>query len=93
VRDQNNFDLGLRKKRLMTVVQLFLFHRYKVDSAHYVTPTEDNQRQAEGMKKQGLYRLVNEEVGEIIVADVDDARVKALLAPDRSALMELIKAP
>ena len=32
VRDQNNFDLGLRKKRLMALVQLFLFHRYKVDS-------------------------------------------------------------
>ena len=29
VRDQNNFDLGLRKKRLMALVQLFLFHRYK----------------------------------------------------------------
>jgi isocitrate lyase len=93
VRDQNNHDLKLRKKRLMTLMQLFLMHRYKVYSVHYVSPTEDNQRQAEGMKKQGLFRLVNEEVGEIIVADVDDSRVKALLAPDRSALNELITAP
>jgi isocitrate lyase len=90
IRDQNNFDAGLRKKRLMTVVQLFLFHRYKVDSAHYVTPTEDNQKQAEGMKKEGLFRSVVMEVGEIIVADVDQARVKALLAPDRTALRSLI---
>ena len=90
VRDQNNFDLNLRKKRLMTLLQLFLMHRYKIYSVHYVSPTEDNQRQAEGMKKQGLYRLVNVEVGEIIVADVDLDRVKELLAPDRAALLKLV---
>jgi isocitrate lyase len=90
VRDQNNFDLALRKKRLMTLAQLYLLHRYKVDSAHYVTPTEDNQQQAEGMKKEGLFRSVVLEVGEIIVADVNRARVKELLAPDRAALHALI---
>ena len=90
VRDQNNFDLGLRKKRLMTLVQLFLFHRYKVDSVHYVTPTEDNQRQAEGMKALGLFGSVVQEVGEIIVADVNKDRVKELLAPDRKALQALV---
>jgi isocitrate lyase len=90
VRDQNNFDLGLRRKRLMTLVQLFLFHRYKVDSAHYVTPTEDNVRQAEGMKALGLFGSVVQEVGEIIVADVDKGRVKELLAPDSAALQALI---
>ena len=93
VRDQNNFDLALRRKRLMTLLQLFLMHRYKIYSVHYVSPTEDNHRQAEGMKQQGLYRLVNEEVGEIIVADVDAERVKGLLAPDRAALLRLIQAP
>jgi isocitrate lyase len=91
VRDQNNFDLALRKKRLMTLVQLFLFHRYKVDSAHYVTPTEDNERQAEGMKAEGLFGAVAQEVGEIIVADVNQARVKELLAPDRAALRALVE--
>jgi isocitrate lyase len=55
-----------------------------------VTPTEDNQRQAEGMKKEGLFRAVVQEVGEIIVADVDKDRVKALLAPDRKAMEALI---
>jgi isocitrate lyase len=74
----------------MTLLQLFLMHRYKIYSVHYVTPTEDNQRQAEGMRKQGLFSLVNEEVGEIIVADVDPERVKELLAPDRAALKALI---
>jgi isocitrate lyase len=90
VRDQNNLDLALRKKRLMTLAQLYLFHRYKVDSAHYVTPTDDNQRQAEGMRKEGLFRSVVLEVGEIIVADVNKERVKELLAPDRVALRALI---
>ena len=90
VRDQNNFDLGLRKKRLMTLVQLFLFHRYKVYSVHYVTPTEDNERQAHGMKAQGLFASVTQEVGEIIVADVNETRVKELLAADRAALRKLI---
>jgi isocitrate lyase len=90
VRDQNNFDLKLRKKRLMTLAQLFLFHRYKVDSAHYVTPTEDNQRQAEGMKAEGLFGSVVQEVGEIIVADVNKARVEELVAPDRKALQAFV---
>jgi isocitrate lyase len=42
------------------------------------------------MKRQGLFSLVNEEVGEIIVADVDHDRVKELLAPDKAALQKLI---
>jgi len=92
VRDQNNFDLALRKKRLMTLLQLFLMHRYKIYSVHYVTPTEDNKRQADGMKRQGLFGVVNEEVGEIIVADVNQDRVRELLAADRAALLNLIAA-
>ncbi|MFL5301511.1 MAG: isocitrate lyase ICL2 [Anaeromyxobacteraceae bacterium] len=90
VRDQNNFTPDLRKKRLMTLVQLFLFHRYKVDSAHYVSPTDDNRRQATAMKGLGLFATVTQEVGQIIVADVDKDRVKELLAADRSALQALI---
>ena len=53
VRDQNTFDAALRQKRLMTLTHLFLIHRYKVDSVHYVTPTEDNQHQTEKMKAHG----------------------------------------
>jgi len=67
-------------------------HRYKIYSVHYVTPTEDNQRQAEGMKRQGIFGLVNEEVGEIIVADVSQDRVKELLSADKIALQNLIAA-
>jgi isocitrate/methylisocitrate lyase len=90
VRDQNTFDPKLRRKRLMTLAQLFLLHRYRIDSVHYLTPTDDNHRQTEGMKARGLFSEVNDEVGEIIVADVNKERVKQLLEPDRVALKALI---
>ena len=90
VRDQNTFDVGLRRKRLMTLAQLFLIHRYKIDSVHYLTPTEDNQRQTQGMKARRIFRAVNEEVGEIIVGDVNKERIKQLLELDRVALRTLI---
>jgi isocitrate lyase len=91
VRDQNTFAEALRKKRLMTLIHLWLVHRFKADSVHYVTPTEDNQYQAAKMKAHGIFREVNQEVGQIIVADVDHPRVAELLAPDRQALWRLIR--
>ena len=91
VRDQNTFELSLRKKRLMTLMHLFLIHRYKCVAVHYLSPTDDNQYQAAGMKALGIYSEVNNEVGEIIVADVDTAGVARLLEADRKALKELIQ--
>jgi isocitrate lyase len=91
VRDQNTFGEPLRKKRLMTLVHLFLVHRFKVDSVHYVTPTEDNQYQAAKMKSHGIFSRVDTEVGQIIVADVNHPRIAELLAPDRAALGRLIR--
>ena len=91
VRDQNTFDEKLRQKRLMTLIHLFLVHRYKADSVHYVSPTEDNQYQAAKMKSHGIFASVTTEVGQIIVAEVDRAQVETLLAPDRVALGKLIR--
>jgi len=91
VRDQNTFDPALQRKRLMTLSHLFLIHRYKIDSVHYVTPTEDNHRQVERMKERGIFTTVAKEVGQIIVADVNKDRVAQLLAPDRVALTTLIE--
>lgn len=91
LRDQNTFAEALRQKRLMTIVHLWLIHRYKAESVHYVSPTEDNQYQTAKMKSHGIFASVNTEVGQIIVADVDHARVQALLAPDRAALGRLIR--
>jgi isocitrate lyase len=91
VRDQNTFAGALRKKRLMTLIHLFLVHRFNADSVHYVTPTEDNQYQVAKMQSHGIFREVNTEVGQIIVAEVDRRRVAELLAHDRQALGRLIR--
>ena len=90
IRDQNTFDIGLRKKRLMTLMHLFLVHRYKTDSVHYVSPTQDNELQTEKMKGLGLFDEVATEVGQIIVARVGTERIRSLLDPDRKALRRLI---
>jgi len=89
VRDQNTLE-PLRKKRLMTLSQLFLIHRYNASSVHYVTPTEDNQFQAQKMKSLGIFSSVSTEIGQIIVANVSKERVAELLRPDRVLLLELI---
>ena len=91
VRDQNTFEEALRKKRLMTLLHLWLVHRFKADSVHYVTPTEDNQYQTQKMMSHGIFRAVNTEVGQIIVADVNPPRIAELLSPDRVALGKLIR--
>ena len=90
IRDQNTFSEDFRQKRLMTLISLFLIHRYKVDTVHYVTPTEDNQRQAEGMLALGLYEDIQTEIGQIIVARVNAERVKELVKPDSDELKKLI---
>jgi isocitrate lyase len=91
VRDQNTYAEKLRQKRLMTVVHLWLIHRFKADAVYYVTPTDDNIYQTEKMKSHGIFRDVYQEVGEIIVADVNHPRIEELLAPDHAALMRLIR--
>ncbi|HEX9033368.1 MAG TPA: isocitrate lyase/phosphoenolpyruvate mutase family protein, partial [Streptosporangiaceae bacterium] len=91
IRDQNTFDLALRKKRLMTLIHLFLIHRYKIWSVHYVSPTDDNRYQAQKMKTHGLFSDVHDEVGDVIVADVSADGVRALLAADQERLNALIE--
>lgn len=89
-RDQNTVA-ALRKKRLMTLVHLFLIHRYKASSVHYVTPNEDNQLQAARMKSLGIFSDVHTEIGQIIVAHIGTQVVAELLKADRSALAEMIR--
>ncbi len=91
VRDQNTFADSLRKKRLMTLVHLFLVHRFKAASVHYVTPTEDNQYQVAKMRSHGIFSEVNTEVGQIIVADVNRQRISEFLAANQEALLRLIR--
>ena len=90
VRDQNMFDANMRRKRVLTLVHLFLMHRYKITSVHYVSPTDDNRHQTQSMKTLGLFSEVHDEVGQIIVAATDAEGIATLLAPDRAALTRLI---
>jgi isocitrate lyase len=90
VRDQNNYRQEMRRKRLMTLMHLFLIHRYKIDAVHFLSPTDDNHKQAEAMQNNGVFGNVTDEVGEIIVAEVSAADVEPLLGEDRSALSAFI---
>lgn len=90
VRDQNNLDQNFWRKRLMTLVHLYLIYRYKVNSVHFVTPTDDNLHQTNGMKAQGIFSAASQEIGEIIVADVAIEQVKQLVGADRSGIVALI---
>jgi isocitrate lyase len=77
----------------MTLVQLFLIHRYRAESVHYVTPTADNEAQTARMRELGIFSAVTTEVGRIIVADVDRVRIDALAASDRVELHDLLGLP
>ncbi len=92
IRDQNTAS-SIRRRRLMTLVQLFMMHRYRADSLHYLTPTEDNLSQAQRMHDLGIFTVVRTEIGQIIVAEVDRERVGELVRPDGEQLAELIRKP
>ncbi len=75
----------------MTLMHLFLIHRYQSTSVHYLSPTEDNQNQTARMAELGIYSRVASEVGDIIVADVDADGVAALLQEDGRGVQALIR--
>jgi isocitrate lyase len=92
IRDQHTAP-SIRRRRLMTLVQLFLIHRYRASSLHYLTPTEDNEGHAQRMRDLGIFTVVRTEIGQIIVADVDRERVGKLVRPDGEELVEVIGKP
>ena len=92
IRDQNTAP-SIRKRRLMTLVQLFLMHRYHADSLHYLTPTDDNRLQTQRMHDLGVFTVVRTEIGQIIVAEVDREHVSELVRPDGEKLAQLIRKP
>ncbi len=82
IRDQNTFNANFRRKRLMTLMHLFVINRFKSHFVHYLTPTDDNTKQCEGMKKRGIYKDFYEEVGQLITAVVNIDSVKSYVADD-----------
>ena len=89
IRDQHTAD-NMRRKRLMTLMHIFLIHRYKSATVHYVSPTDDNHRQTESMKALGMFSDVKDEVGHIIVATVDAGCMAELIDETTGALSRMI---
>jgi isocitrate lyase len=92
IRDQNT-AAPIRRRRLMTLVQLFLIHRYRAGSLHYLTPTEDNRSQTQRMQELGIFSVVRTEIGQIIVAEVNRERIVELVRPAGDSVAELIRKP
>ena len=92
IRDQNTAP-PIRRRRLMTLIQLFLIHRYRAGSLHYLTPTEDNRSQTQRMQDLGIFSVVRTEIGQIIVAEVNRERIVELVRPEAASLAELIRKP
>ncbi|MCB9647568.1 MAG: isocitrate lyase family protein [Deltaproteobacteria bacterium] len=92
IRDQNNFDPAMRMKRLMTLQHVFLLHRYKATAVHFLTPTEDNHAQTQRMQSRGIYANVHEEIGQVIVAEVNRESIDRLVDPESGAMAKLIEA-
>lgn len=90
LRDQNTAP-AIRRKRIMALLQLFLIHRCKADALHYVTPTSDNEMQTQAMRRAGIFTDVMTEVGEIIVAEVNEQRIAELVGADQAALGKFIR--
>ncbi len=90
LRYEETYESSLRRKRLMTLIHLFLIHRYECEIVHYLTPNAENERQTARMKDLGLFERVTVEEGHIIVATVNLDRVQALLKPDCMDLKRLI---
>ncbi|MCB0419028.1 MAG: isocitrate lyase, partial [Bdellovibrionales bacterium] len=90
VRDQNNYVPEYRQRRLISLMHLFLVHRYRVKKVHYLSPTEDNYMQIEGMRALGFYRSVNKELGEVVVAEVSRDFIESALGEDQGDLRRVI---
>jgi len=75
----------------MTLIHLWIIHRYKAKAVHYVTPTVDSERLANWMKAHGIYANVSANGGHVIVANVAEKGLSQLLATDRAALGKLIR--
>ena len=67
----------------MTLIHLFLVHRYRIDSVHYLSPSEDNQYQTAKMKTLGIFSEVNNEIGEIIVGGREPQADRGTAGPGR----------
>lgn len=90
VRNQIVHNTALRRKRFMTLLQLFLIHRYKVNIVQYMTPTDDNRHQTGGMERLGIFEDAVEEIGDIIVAHISKDFISDLIHPQGDGIAQLL---
>lgn len=81
---------AFRRKRLMLLAHTFLIYRYKIDSVHYVSPSDLNQKQASRMQELGIYSAVHNEIGQIIVAHVDHNNIQPYMTQDARAIRRIL---
>ncbi|MFT5640365.1 MAG: isocitrate lyase [Cyclobacteriaceae bacterium] len=90
IRDQNTSRDRFKRKRLMTLIHLFVINRYQSDIVHYLTPNAENMHQCEGMKNMLIYSNYSTDVGHIITADVNLDNVRTYVNIE-AKIKELIK--
>lgn len=90
IRNQIIYNSDLRRKRFMTLVQLFLMHRFKADIVEFMTPNDDNRQQTNGMKRYGLFEDVIEEIGDIIVAHINKEVVAEMVNHNGQGILQLM---
>ncbi|MEK7387176.1 MAG: isocitrate lyase, partial [candidate division NC10 bacterium] len=83
VKDQNTVK-RFRSRRLMTLMHLFLLHRYKTDLVHYVSPTDDNRISVQHMIGYGVFKEARTDDPNVIAIEVNISRVQRIFARDRS---------
>ena len=66
----------------MTLVQLFLIHRYRAGFGALPHADRGQPVAAQRMQGLGIFSVVRTEIGQIIVADVNRERVGELVRPD-----------
>ena len=74
----------------MTLLQLYLIYRYKADIMQYMTPSDDNRHQTNGMKRFGIFEDAIEEIGDIIVAHVNKDVTAQLVNPKKQGIERLL---
>ena len=90
IRNQILHDETLRRKRFMTLVQLFLIHRFKADIVEFMAPNEDNRQQVKGMCGLKIFKDYIEEIGDIIVAHINKNTIQDLTGTESNAITTLL---
>ena len=89
VQDQNTFANSLRRKRLMTLMHLFVANRFGSDLVHYLTPSVDNEKQTQAMLEMGIYNFLSGGIDQIIVASINKEEFQAFLS-DETKITQLM---